>query len=194
MYSLPRAGSNPDFLFKIMLIGDGRVGKTSLIFRYLTSYFNEDYKRTIGVNISVKRIDDLKAYDRDNYSVELHIWDLGGQNKFGFLNKSFYDGTSGALLVYDITNFESYEHLDKWINELQRNTRSGYSGKHVPVIVLGNKADLEENRKVKTEDSFKWTREKDLTHIETSAKDGKNVEESFIRLAEIMVENYMKSS
>jgi len=160
--------------FKLILIGDGEVGKTSLIKRYVFNEFLTDYKGTIGSNLYVK---DLKFKDKN---VKLTIWDIAGQQKWEIMRPVYYRGAHGVLAVYDVTNETSYKNLlSKWLDELK------ILKKPFKTIMIGNKIDLGDKNFAKDEE----IREKYdfISHIKTSAKDGDNVEEAFRALVEKLV-------
>ncbi|NHI93441.1 MAG: GTP-binding protein [Candidatus Lokiarchaeota archaeon] len=161
--------------FKVILIGDGEVGKTSLIKRYVFNEFLTDYKATIGSNLYVK---DIKYKDKD---VKLTIWDIAGQQKWEIMRPVYYRGAHGVLAVYDVTNEESYKNLlTRWLDELK------ILKKTFKTIVIGNKIDLGDKIFAKDEElkeKFNF-----LAHIKASAKEGDNVEEAFRVLVEKLVE------
>ncbi|MBN2150365.1 MAG: GTP-binding protein, partial [Candidatus Lokiarchaeota archaeon] len=104
-----------DFLFKCIVLGDGGAGKTALTVRFSQGYFQESYKMTVGVDFSVKLLE--VAGKR----AKLQIWDTGGQERFSFVRPLYYRGAMGALLVFDVTNRESFDHLANWVEELESN-------------------------------------------------------------------------
>ncbi|MHA1304687.1 MAG: GTP-binding protein [Candidatus Heimdallarchaeaceae archaeon] len=168
-------------IFKITLLGDGAVGKTSLKRNYMGEDFINGYKMTIGADFAVKK---LKL---DGNDITLQIWDLAGQPRFDAVREAYYGGTKGALLVFDITRPDTYEILPKWLTELVKNNNN----KKVPLILIGNKKDLrDEAIKTVPEEYAVDYAEKlsawsgfDVTYVETSAKTGENVEQAFYDLA-----------
>lgn len=160
--------------FKVILIGDGEVGKTSLIKRYIFNEFLTDYKATIGSNLYVK---DLKYDDKD---VKLTIWDIAGQQKWEVMRPVYYRGAHGVLALYDVTNEESYKNLlSNWFDELK------ILKKPFKTIVIGNKIDLGDGGFAKDEvlkEKFDF-----IAHLKTSAKEGDNVEEAFKVLVEKLI-------
>ncbi len=161
----------PTFKFKICLLGEGSVGKTSLIYRYVENKFREDYKSTLGVNLLQKII---KVEDR---LISAQIWDLGGQDSFKSLRNLYLEGSQGALLVFDLTNEKSFEKVSDWLNDFRRIRTEGE-----PVILIGNKADLMDHIKVQESEASDYAKEKNLDLVITSAKTGENVENAFIKL------------
>jgi small GTP-binding protein len=166
--------------FKIILAGDGAVGKTSLINRFVTGSFTGDYKATIGVAISSKQV------ITDDHEVNLQIWDIAGQTLFRQFRKKFYTKAKGALLVFDLTVPKSLDNLHLWITDIEEIT-----GK-IPFVLIGNKADLAELRAVSPEEINKFLKgqPKVAAHFNTSALVGTNVENAFIGLVtQIVMEN-----
>ncbi len=160
--------SNRDFLFKILLIGDGAVGKTALAQRFLTGIFPENLRLTIGANFYTKRI------TVGNLQIVLQIWDMGGEERFRFMMKNYCRGTHAALFLYDITNPSTLYHLDQWMEELRNNAPTA------KLLVIGAKADLEMNRKVQLTEATEYARERGaIITLEVSAKTGDNVNLAF---------------
>jgi len=164
------------FLFKIVLIGNGAVGKTSIRRRYMGKGFKTDFLATMGADFAF-----LKT-KIDGYDVEWSIWDLAGQPAFRGVMKSYYKGAMGALAVYDVTQPESIESLDSWVTEV-RELADTFSD--LPVILVGNKIDLrpEVPFSVKTMQGFVKSKSLNADFIETSAKTGEAIEEAFSKLA-----------
>jgi small GTP-binding protein len=160
-----------EYILKIVLLGDTGVGKTSLVYRFIENRFSTDFKSTLGVNLLKRTV------EVEGNQVTVQIWDLGGQEAYKRLRKLYLDGASGALLVYDVTNTASFDHLTEWFNSFIE-TRSGR-----PAVLIGNKVDLKENKKVSTEQGKTFSNEKQCVEfIEASAKTGENVEAAFKNL------------
>ncbi|MFW9880039.1 MAG: Rab family GTPase [Candidatus Thorarchaeota archaeon] len=173
----------PLFVFKVILIGAGAVGKTSLLHRFVENKFSFRYKVTIGADFLSKVIE---GYPNLNTSCKLQIWDIGGQERYKFLRSSFFDGANGALVVFDISRWHTYEELNEWISDLRE-----YAGKNVPFILIGNKVDLIEDitgeyDKEIVED---YAKSEKTYYVETSAKTGENVEDAFLNLTQRMIKN-----
>jgi len=175
-----------NFIRTMVLIGDGGVGKTSLVSMYKNKFFADDYKLTIGVDILTKLVPDVKGPDEKIYDVMLQTKDIGGQARFAGIRDIFYMGANGALLVYDITRYKSYEHMENWLDELRHGVEYG-KVVDVPVVVIGNKVDLEEVRAVSREEAQAWAEERGFGYVETSAKDDVGVDGAFRTLTEKMV-------
>ena len=159
--------------FKVCIIGDGGVGKTSLTHRYLHRMFKEDMKMTIGVDFGIK---DLQI---QNEEVVLHLWDFGGEERFRVLLPSYANGASGAIFIYDTTRYVSLQNANNWLKLFRKNTKES-----IPIIMVGSKIDLEEDRTVNREEALAKHEELNcLDYIECSAKSGENVEEVFEKIA-----------
>ncbi len=203
---------------KILLLGDGAVGKTSLVKRFVEQRFDDKYIATIGVNVKKKTLPDL--------NVKLMLWDMYGQKMNKSLHSSHYSGADGAIIVYDLTRYDTFLSLASWINEL-----FSVTGK-IPFVVLGNKLDLIDEyensgyddfdsfiekeqedvidfykrvydelpdfSRVSPEDQCRWAEDKkyeidsDFSYYFTSAKTGENVEEAFRKIAKLVIESDIK--
>ena len=174
--------SNPngyDMIFKIVLIGDTSVGKTNILSKYLSNEFDPDSKATVGVEFGTK---DFKI---DNNIVKVQIWDTAGQERYRSITNAYYKGAKGSLLVYDITNPKSFENLDKWLSDLKTNGEEKIS-----IILIGNKSDLEEDRKITTEQVKEKAEFYKLAFMETSALNGNNIEKAFNELITDVYKNH----
>ena len=169
-----------DYLFKSIVVGDGGVGKTALTLRFSKGFFTEDYKMTIGVDFHVKTItiDALEGQIR----AKLQIWDTGGQERFSSIRPMYYRGSLGALLIFDLTSYESFEHLPQWIEEVRANIKN-----EIPLLLVGNKSDLIDQRAVSLEEINSFTGTFNLYYMETSAKTGDGVRDCFYILAFLMI-------
>jgi len=163
------------FKFKVTLFGPGNAGKTSLIIRYVRDAFNESLKKTIGSNFLIKdvTIDDKK--------VRLLLWDIGGQAQFQKLRRIYFKGSNGAIGVYDVTSSESLLKIPGWVSSINKSLN-----KEVPMILCGNKVDLE--RKVSWEEGEELAKRLKCDYMETSAKTGENVEKAFQDIARACLE------
>jgi len=169
-----------DYLFKTIVVGDGGVGKTALTIRFSKDFFTEDYKMTIGVDFHVKTIT-IDSSEGD-LRCKLQIWDTGGQERFSSIRPMYYRGSLGALVIYDLTNYESFEHLPQWIEEIRANIKN-----EIPLLLVGNKSDLTEQRAVSMEEINDFTKKFNLHYMETSAKTGDGVGDCFHILACLMI-------
>lgn len=158
------------YKFKITLFGPGGVGKTSLLLRYIKDYFSDDLKKTIGSNFLIKDV------DIDGKNVRLLLWDIGGQPQFHKLRTIYFKGSNGALGVFDISSSQTLLKIPGWISSIKKTVK-----KAIPMILLGNKADLE--REVEVEEAEDLAKRLSCDYLETSAKTGVNVEEAFKMIA-----------
>ncbi|MFW9993788.1 MAG: Rab family GTPase [Candidatus Odinarchaeota archaeon] len=174
------------YLMKIILAGDGAVGKTSLRERYLGRGFTGQYLETVGADFALK-IDNIGGEN-----IKFQIWDLAGQPRFQTVRSVYYSGAKGALLLFDITRRSSFENLNSWVDEIWKHNGSGV----IPIVVLGNKYDLRDDFAKCIEESearefcselSEQTKEKgfEIKFLNTSAKTGLNVEESFQTLGKV---------
>ncbi|MFX1521016.1 MAG: GTP-binding protein [Promethearchaeota archaeon] len=166
-----------DYLFKIIVVGDGAVGKTTLTKKFVTGKFQSQYKMTIGVDLSIKI---LKI--KQNI-IKLQIWDTGGQERFQYVSPIYYRGALGALCCYDITQRTSFENLPKWFSNVEN-----YCG-NIPIVLVATKKDLEDFRIVKEDEGHSFAREKGIYFFETSAKREFNLEKPFLAIAKQIAEN-----
>ena len=170
-----------DYLFKVIVVGDGVVGKTSLTRKFTTGQFRESYKMTIGVDFSIKLLK-INQTDKTKIStVKLQIWDTGGQERFSYVRPLYYRGALGALCCYDITNRKSFLNLPKWFGDIEKHCGN------IPTILIGTKKDLEELRVVGVDEGQSFADQRGIPFYETSAKDGINVEDTFNQLTEHIV-------
>jgi len=171
------------FVFKLAILGDAGVGKTSLVNQYCENIFKEDYRATMGVHLIKKDIE----LENINSIVHLILWDIAGQDAYEKTRQKYYDGCTGALLVYDITRYNTFNSIEqKWIKDFSKHVKS-----NVPYVLIGNKTDLEQDRGVFSEDALKLASKINAADfIETSAKLGDNVEEAFLKLVQQILSNH----
>jgi Ras-related protein Rab-28 len=161
--------------FKVILLGDGAVGKTSIAMRFSQDHFAQSYKQTIGVDFFIKRI----ALP-DGSQVALQIWDIGGQSIGGKMIGNYIYGAHAVLLCYDITNYQSFQDLEDWFRLVRRTFGDG----PMPTVALvGNKTDLSHMRTVRTSLHAQFCEENETQSFFLSAKNGENVNACFFRLA-----------
>ncbi|TFG34062.1 GTP-binding protein [Candidatus Thorarchaeota archaeon] len=179
----PRPGQPPDsyqYLFKLMVIGEGAVGKTTLVNRYVTGTFERDYKTTIGSQFAVK-LTHISPPEADYATgIKIQAWDVAGQARFKAVRKMYYSGAAGIIVVFDVTRRRSFTELSKWIQEADESI-----GTRVPMLVVGNKTDLPD-RAVPSDEAKRWSEEQGFLYMESSAKTGEGVADMFTVLAEIM--------
>lgn len=164
--------SNPLRKFKLVFLGEQSVGKTSLITRFMYDSFDNTYQATIGIDFLSKTM-----YLEDR-TVRLQLWDTAGQERFRSLIPSYIRDSTVAVVVYDITNANSFHQTSKWIDDVRTER-----GSDVIIMLVGNKTDLSDKRQVSTEEGERKARELNVMFIETSAKAGYNVKQLFRRVA-----------
>jgi Ras-related protein Rab-2A len=174
---------NYTYLFKFIIIGDSSVGKSSLLLKFIEKRFKTDHDITIGVEFGVKTIE-LK----DKSLIKLQIWDTAGQEHFKSIIRVYYRGAIGALLVYDISNRDTFDHVISWIKEVKN-----YSNPNILFILVGNKIDLI-NRQVSYEEGLAFADKYNMLFIETSAKTSHNIDNSFNTLAQHIYDNIISGT
>lgn len=167
-----------DYIMKICLLGDGSVGKTSLVYRFIENRFSTDFKSTLGVNLLKKKI------QLDNDTASVQIWDLGGQQAYKNLRKLYLEGSQGALVVFDKTNRSSFENLDDWINSFKD------SQPEAPLVLIGNKNDLTDQIKISDTEALTFAESHGMKFISTSAKTGEKVEDAFESLIKEIIAQF----
>ncbi|WVZ64074.1 hypothetical protein U9M48_013644 [Paspalum notatum var. saurae] len=162
-------GQRIDYVFKVVLIGDSAVGKSQLLARFARNEFNLDSKATIGVEFQTRTL------NIDARTVKAQIWDTAGQERYRAVTSAYYRGAVGAMLVYDITKRQSFDHVARWLEELR-----GHADKNIIIMLIGNKSDLGTLRVVSTEDAKEFAERENLFFMETSALEATNVENAFM--------------
>jgi len=163
-------------LLKIIILGDSGVGKTSLMHQYVSKKFDNRYKATIGADFLTKDV------DIEGQAVTLQIWDTAGQERFQSLGSAFYRGADACILVFDVTQQDSFSHLTSWMEEFTMQ-----AGKR-DCVLIGNKTDLTEKRQVAAKTAQTWCQKSDhdgIRYYETSAKENSGVEEAFLAVASV---------
>ena len=170
---------NYDLIFKLVLIGDSGVGKTNILSRYINNEFSFATKSTVGVEFGSKII------MKEDKTIKLQIWDTAGQERYRSITNAYYKGAKGAFVVYDITRKDTFINVDKWIGDLKTN-----GNEDVFILLIGNKCDLEDKREVSSDEVAKKAEQFKIAFCETSALDGKNIENAF----DIVVEEVTKKT
>lgn len=163
--------------FKVVLLGEGRVGKTCLVLRYVQNQFSDAQESTIQATYLEKKLNIFKK------SIRLQIWDTAGQERFHALAPIYYRDANGALLVYDITDRDSFTKVRNWVKEL----RKIVDGEGIVLVIAGNKADLEKKRQVDPDEAQKYADSVGAIHMLVSAKSGNNVEAAFLEITKGMI-------
>ncbi|TWW77764.1 ras-related protein Rab-1B-like [Takifugu rubripes] len=161
-----------DYLFKLLLIGDSGVGKSCLLLRFADDTYTESYISTIGVDFKIRTI------DMDGKTVKLQIWDTAGQERFRTITSSYYRGAHGIVIVYDVTEQESFNNVKLWLDEIDR-----YACESVSRLLVGNKSDLVGRKVVDAAAAQDLASSLEISFLETSAKNSDNVEKVFLTMA-----------
>uniref|UniRef100_A0A7S2X9Q9 Uncharacterized protein n=1 Tax=Lotharella oceanica TaxID=641309 RepID=A0A7S2X9Q9_9EUKA len=166
------AGLSFDHLLKLLMVGESNVGKTSILIQYTSDSFDEKTKSTIGVDLKVKTIEFMGK------KLKLTLWDTAGQERFRTLTASYYRGANGVVLVYDVTNRESFEHVQHWLKEVDVYC----TNEDVVTMLVANKIDKEQERKVSKEEGMAFARKHNMLFMECSAKTKQGVTQAFEEL------------
>ncbi len=166
------------FVYKIIIIGDANVGKTSTVNRWAHGWFKHDYKQTVGVQHYSRTVELVE--ERDKKTVKMVIWDMAGQDIFKELRMHFYDGATGVVLMFDITRKRTFNHLPRWIDEAWESI-----GERVSVVVVANKGDLK-RRRVTEKEIAQYAKSLKAPHLVTSALTGSNVTDLFELVASMV--------
>lgn len=161
-----------DYLFKLLLIGDSGVGKSCLLLRFADHTYTESYISTIGVDFKIRTI------ELDGKTIKLQIWDTAGQERFRTITSSYYRGAHGIIVVYDVTDLDSFHNVKQWLNEIDR-----YATENVNKLLVGNKCDLVSKKQVEYETAKEFADRLEIPFLETSAKAATNVEKAFLTMA-----------
>ncbi len=162
-----------DYLFKLLLIGDSGVGKSCLLLRFADDTYTESHISTIGVDFKIRTV------ELDGKVIKLQIWDTAGQERFRTITSSYYRGAHGIIVVYDVTDEESFNNVKTWLNEINR-----YANENVNKLLVGNKSDLTSKKVVDHATAKAFADEIGIPFLETSAKSADNVEQAFMTMAQ----------
>ena len=157
-----------EMMIKVILIGDSGVGKTNIMSKFLKNKFLEDSKATVGVEFG------SKLFIQQGHKIKAQIWDTAGQEKYKAITSAYYKGSKGALVIYDITQKETFANIEKWVNDLKCK-----GDPKITIIIIGNKNDLEEKRQISKEQGEEKAKSFGCAFLETSAFSGDNIEKAF---------------
>ena len=161
-----------DYLFKLLLIGDSGVGKSCLLLRFADDTFSSSYISTIGVDFKIRTI------EIEGKTIKLQIWDTAGQERFRTITSSYYRGAHGIIVVYDITDQDTFNNVKQWLQEIDR-----YASESVNKLLVGNKCDMQSKRAVETSVAKEYADQLSIPFLETSALQATNVEQAFVTMA-----------
>ncbi|EAU88348.2 GTP-binding protein ypt1 [Coprinopsis cinerea okayama7 len=164
--------SEYDYLFKLLLIGDSGVGKSCLLLRFADDTYTESYISTIGVDFKIRTI------ELEGKTVKLQIWDTAGQERFRTITSSYYRGAHGIIVVYDVTDNDTFSNVKQWLSEIDR-----YASEGVNKLLVGNKSDLTGKKVVEYSVAKEFADQLNIPFLETSAKNATNVEQAFLTMA-----------
>ena len=177
-----KSNKDHDYIFKIVLIGDTSVGKSCLLTRFADDQFSESYVTTIGVDFRFKT---MIVCDK---ITKVQVWDTAGQERYRSITNAYYRGAEAIMIVFDVTNKDSFTHIQDWMEEIIK-----YTGKDVVIIVGANKSDLND-RNVKKEEMEEFSKKKGIKIFECSAKTGDGVENAFKYMVETLIKKNDKTS
>lgn len=158
-------GRKFDYSLKIVVVGDSGVGKTCLLIRFVRDIFDEECQPTLGVEFLTKIV------QTEQHRIQLQLWDTAGQELFRSVTRGYYRGSAGALLVFDLTNRDSFDNITSWLTDIRNVARAD-----VVTLLIGNKADLADKRQVSTEEAEAFAKANGMQYFETSAKTGANIQ------------------
>jgi len=170
-----------DYLLKLLMVGESNVGKTSILMQYTSDTFDDKTKSTIGVDLKVRTL------NFQGKKLKLTLWDTAGQERFRTLTASYYRGANGVVLVYDVTNRNSFDHVRHWLKEVEVYC----TNEDVVLMLVGNKID-KEDRKVSKEEGMSFARRNNMLFMECSAKTKEGVEQAFEELIQKAIETQSK--
>ncbi|MGV9205297.1 MAG: Rab family GTPase [Promethearchaeia archaeon] len=175
-------------IYKVIIIGDPAVGKTSLVTKFATKKFEKKYLPTVGVNIVKKKLDmEIGDEKPSKMEVNLMLWDVAGQPQFYMLHKPYFNGADGILLVFDVTRSSTFSNVKNWYK-----TAVKYGLSRIPRLLVGNKIDLKEERKIIRPMATHLGEELNAPYYETSAKTGHNVDKIFYKISELLYHSKQK--
>lgn len=170
-----------DVIYKIIIIGDSGVGKSNILSMYLRNEFKQDSKSTVGVEFGAKKL------TINNTTIKAQIWDTAGQERYRSITSTYYKGSKGCFIVYDITQNSTFESVDRWYNEMKKT-----ADPNISIILVGNKCDLDSQRQVSKEAGEEKAKTLNMPFFETSALANIQIEKVFNSMIEDIHEKYSK--
>ena len=172
-----------DMVIKILMIGDSNVGKSCLLLRYVDNSYSSTFITTIGIDFKIKII------NVENKRIKLQLWDTAGQERFRTITTSYFRGAQAAMLTYDVTNRETFDHIKNWLDDL-----NNHGNGKIEIFLVANKIDLIDGRLVTKEEGEQLAKKYKMKYFECSARSGLNVEEMFRETASIIHNKLNKDS
>lgn len=172
-----------DMMFKVLLLGDSGVGKSSILLRYTKNQFTADMRSTIGVEFGIKYL------TLDNLQLKVQIWDTAGMERYRSITSAYYKGAKGVIVVYDICRKVSFDNIDKWIDDFKSK-----ADEDAVILIIGNKSDLQDKREVNTEEVKLKAEKNKMAFMETSAKNNENVSKAFLQLFNEIIKIYKEKN
>ena len=160
-----------EYLIKILIVGDSTVGKTNFIKKYVENKFNESYFASTGIDLITTSI------KIEGKSFKIQIWDTAGQEKYRAMTKNLYLKSQGIIILFDITNETSFINLKNWMSQIKESR-----GEDIPILLVGNKIDLEDNRVINKERAMEYANNENIEYIEVSSKTGENINKALTSL------------
>jgi Ras-related protein Rab-2A len=170
------------YLFKYIIVGDSSVGKSCILSQFLEKKFRYNHEVTIGVEFGCKHI------IIDGMNIKLQIWDTAGQEAFKSITRSYYRGSAGALLVFDLSKRETFDHLKDWLNSIKSS-----ASHNTKILLVGNKCDLIK-REITNEEIVEFANSNNIQYMEASAKENINIENIFINLAKNIYDSILMNN
>eukprot|EP01017_Pseudomicrothorax_dubius_P041633 TRINITY_DN6678_c0_g1_i2.p1 TRINITY_DN6678_c0_g1~~TRINITY_DN6678_c0_g1_i2.p1 ORF type:complete len:205 (+),score=46.67 TRINITY_DN6678_c0_g1_i2:143-757(+) len=161
-----------DYLFKLLLVGNSAVGKSSILLRFTDNIFNDSFLPTIGVDFKIR------TYNVGGKQAKLQIWDTAGQERFKTITSTYYKGAHGIMLVYDVTDRQSFRDVENWVQEVEKQ-----ASENVVKVLIGNKCDLDKERQVTFDEGKEYADSIGIKFLETSAKAATNIDKVFQTVA-----------
>ena len=160
-----------EFIIKILIIGDSTVGKTNFVYKFSEDKFSENYFASTGIELKTTSI------QIDGKSIKIQLWDTAGQEKYRAMTKNLYLKSQGIIILFDITNETSFINLKNWMSQIKESC-----GEDIPILLVGNKIDLEDNRVINKERAMEYANNENIEYIEVSSKTGENINKALTSL------------
>ena len=160
-----------EFIIKILIIGDSTVGKTNFVYKFSEDKFRENYFASTGIELKTTSI------QIDGKSIKIQLWDTAGQEKYRAMTKNLYLKSQGIIILFDITNETSFINLKNWMSQIKESC-----GEDIPILLVGNKIDLEDNRVINKERAMEYANNENIEYIEVSSKTGENINKALTSL------------